>query len=74
MMPSKTTIGILIVLGVLTGVSLVLKGLADSTTNFLVNLGMPVQYAGDINSMVFFGGLFLLLILTLKAIPRLSRV
>jgi len=75
-MPSQNTTGILVIAGslVIAVIIAVLNGLADSISRFLHNLGMPAQYAADINSVVFFGGLFLLIVLVLKALPRLSRV
>jgi len=54
-------------------VSLV-SGLANSVTQFLASIGIPASLASDFGSIVFFGGLFLLVVLGLKAIPRLSRV
>lgn len=76
MMPSEKTIGILVGVGVLVlaFVGVVLDGLADSVSRLLHSIGVPAQYAADINSMVFFGGLFLLVVLALRALPRLSRV
>lgn len=75
-MPSEKMAGILLsgVLLVLAFVVMVINGLADSISRFLYNLGLPAQYAADINSVVFFGGLFLLIILVVKAVPRLSRL
>ena len=75
-MPNQNTTGILVAAGVvgLLVIIAVLKGLANSISGFLHNLGMPAQFAGDINSVVFFGGLFLLIVLGLKALPRLSRL
>ena len=73
-MPSQKTAGILIG-GTLLAVAvvLVIEGLADAITGFFLNLGMPPQVATDINGVVFFGLLFLLIVLVLKAIPQLSR-
>lgn len=74
-MSSQKTNGILVIVVLLVmAVVIVLNGLADSISRFLHNLGMPAQYAADINSVVFFGGLFLLIVLALKALPRFSRV
>lgn len=74
-MPSENTTGILVAVGllVLALVAIVLNGLADSVSRLLYSIGVPAQYAADINSVVFFGGLFLLIVLVLKALPRLSR-
>lgn len=74
-MPSENTTGILVAVGllVLALVAIVLNGLADSVSRLLYSIGVPAQYTADINSVVFFGGLFLLIVLVLKALPRLSR-
>ena len=75
-MPSGNTVGILVGVGVLAlaFVAVVLDGLADSVSRLLHSIGVPAQFAADINSMVFFGGLFLLVVLVVRALPRLSRV
>lgn len=75
-MPSEKTAGILVAVGVLVlaFVAVVLDGLADSVSRLLHSIGVPAQYAADVNSVVFFGGLFLIVVLVLKALPRLSRV
>ena len=75
-MPSQNTAGILIggTLLAVVVVVLVVEGLADSVTGFLLNLGIPSQIATDINAVVFFGLLFLIIVLVLKTISQLSRV
>lgn len=71
MMPSQNTAGILFggALLALVAVVLVINGLVDGISRFLLNLGMPPQVAADINTVLFFGLLFLLIVLVLKAIP-----
>ena len=54
-------------------VSLV-KRLANSMAQFLAGIGIPASLASDFGSIVFFGGLLLLVVLGIRAIPRLSRV
>lgn len=75
-MPSQNTAGILIA-GVVLALALVVllaKGLANSTIQFLASLGMPASLASDFGSVIFYGVLLALVVLALKAIPRLSRV
>jgi hypothetical protein len=54
-------------------VSLV-KRLANSMAQFLAGIGIPASLASDFGSIIFFGGLLLLVVLGIRAIPRLSRV
>ena len=74
-MPNQKLAGILLAgtLAVALIVSLV-RGLANSMAQFLAGIGIPASLASDFGSIVFFGGLFLLVVLGVRAIPRLSRV
>lgn len=75
-MKSEETIAVLgiVVLIVSLLIAGVLKSLADAVTGFLLNIGVPVSLAQNINSILFFGGLVAIFILLIKNIPRLSRI
>ena len=74
-MPNQKLAGILLAgtLALALVVSLVI-GLANSMARFLASIGIPASLASEFGSIVFFGGLFLLVVLGIRAIPRLSRV
>lgn len=57
---------------ILAAVMLVVKMLANSVSRLLIEIGIPSEVATDINSIVFFGGLLLLIVLGLRALSRFS--
>lgn len=57
---------------ILAAVMLVVKMFANSVSRLLIEIGIPSEVATDINSIVFFGGLLLLIVLGLRALSRFS--
>jgi hypothetical protein len=70
MMPSEKIVGIAwiaLIVALLTVVAVV-KGLADSLVGMLTTIGVPAGLAGQFGSFAFFGALFVLIVLALKAL------
>ncbi|WP_275737248.1 hypothetical protein [Halorhabdus sp. SVX81] len=57
---------------ILAAVMLVVKMFANSVSRLLIEIGIPSEVATDISSIVFFGGLLLLIVLGLRALSRFS--